>query len=222
MASDWASLCRRDRSRTLDLTTVWADRYQAMRLAQRQLMESGRWRGGPRTLLAAIGVEDSELKLTAGLAWLLRPDGHHGLGTAMLSRLLALLGIDGSAGDVRITREESRGDHHGVGLERITKADLVIYATSWTIICESKIYAFEQDRQLDRLYRHWNREVHPLFLFLTRGPREPVSAGESRAHWHLVSWGEIAELARDAAEASDKVAAGVSDYIETLESHHHA
>lgn len=191
-----------------------------MRSMQRELIDKGQWRGGPRTLLAAIGMQDRELILTAGLAWLLRPDGHHGLGSTMLSRLLALVGIGEPADGVRVVREESRGDDRGSGLERTTRADLVLYGSGWTIVCEAKTYASEQDQQLDRLHHHWKREAVPHFLFLTRSTREPISATNSRMHWHLHTWGEIAEITRQAASERQKVAAGVRDYIETLEAYH--
>ena len=180
------------------------------------------WRGGPRTLLAAIGVQNSELALTAGLAWLLRPDGHHDLGSAMLSGLLARLGITGTAGDVRVVCEESRGDDQGSGLDRKTRADLVVYGDGWTIVFEAKTFAPEQDRQLDRLHHHWKREASPCFIFLTRSAREPVSANNSSAHWHPLTWDEIARLARAAASGYPQAAAGVSDYAETLEAFHRA
>lgn len=219
--NDWVVLCRRDRERTSAEVTIWTDHLRAMRSVQDKLKASGRWRGGPRTLLAAIGTQDRELALTAGLAWLLRPDGHHGLGTAMLAGLLARLGVEGRIDSVRIILEETRGDDEASGLERKTRADLVIYGSGWTIICEAKTYAPEQDRQLDRLYHHWQREAAPKFVFLTRGAREPVSATSSRAHWQQVTWREVAQLARAVAAESRKPAAGVHDYTETLEAYHH-
>lgn len=219
-AGDWAALRHRDHERVLALIAIWEDRYEAARSGQHELTRSRKWRGGPRTLLAAIGVQDRELCLTAGLAWLLRPDGHHGLGPAMLDRLLGRLGIDQTTGDVRITCEESRGDNHASGLDRATKADLVVYARNWTIVCEAKTYAREQDRQLDRLYHHWKGEAAPRFLFLTRSAREPVSAVESREHWRQLTWGEIAELAQAAIDANCPVAAGIREYVQTVEVYH--
>ena len=221
-ASAWTALRRRDQERTSAVLAGWAERYQVMRSAQRELADLGRWRGGPRTLLAAIGFQNRELVLTAGLAWLLRPDGHHGLGSAMLSRLLARLGIAGATDDVRVVCEESRGDDRGSGLDRRTRADLVVYGSSWTVVFEAKTYAPEQDRQLDRVYHHWKREAAPRFVFLCRGAREPVSATDSRAHWCLLTWGDIAQLARVAAGGQRGIAVGVRDYAETLEAYHRA
>ena len=219
-ASAWTALRRQDKEKTSALLAAWAERHQAAHSAQRVLVNSGRWHGGPRTLLAAIGVQNSELALTAGLAWLLRPDGHHRLGSALLSGLLARLSITGTADNVRVVCEESRGDDQGSGLDRKTRADLVVYGDGWTIIIEAKTYAVEQDRQLDRLHHHWKREATPCFVFLTRNTRKPVSAIDTSADWHSLTWDEIAQLARTAAHGQARASAGVIDYIETLEVFH--
>jgi PD-(D/E)XK nuclease superfamily len=221
-ANAWAALCRQDKDRTSALPSGWTERYQAARSAQQELVRAHLWRGGPQTLLAAIGAQNSELALTAGLAWLLRADGHHGLGPAALSGLLARLGVTGTAGDARIVCEESRGDDQGAGLDRKTRADLVVYGDGWTIVIEAKVFAVEQDGQLDRLHHHWKGEASPYFAFLTRGARDPVSADDSRAHWHRLTWEEIARLVRTAASEQPKAAAGVHDYAETLEAFHRA
>lgn len=221
-ASAWLAVCRQNQEETSALLSGWAERYQAACSAHRELVRRGMWRGGPRTLLAAIGVQNSELALTAGLAWLLRPDGHHGLGPAMLSGLLARLGITGTADDAHVVCEESRGDDQGSGLDRKTRADLVVYGDGWTIVFEAKTFAPEQDRQLDRLHHHWKREAGPCFIFLTRTVREPISANDTSAHWRRLTWDEIARLARAAASGQPGAAAGVSDYAETLEAFHRA
>jgi len=58
------------------------------------LRDQGRWRGGHRTLMHALGIQHREVFLTAGLAWLLDPDGWHGLG----SRVLSSAACSGSSG----------------------------------------------------------------------------------------------------------------------------
>ena len=45
-----------------------------------------------RTLMHALDIHYLELPLTAGLAWLLDPDGWHGLSSHVLSGLLNQLG----------------------------------------------------------------------------------------------------------------------------------
>ena len=51
-----------------------------MRREADSLRDQGRWRGGHRTLMHALGIQHREVFLTAGLAWLLDPDGWHGPG----------------------------------------------------------------------------------------------------------------------------------------------
>src|SRR5688500_9582883 len=49
------------------------------------------WRSGGRTLLAALGLQYQEVPLCRGLAWLLDPQGGHGLGRHFLDAFLASL-----------------------------------------------------------------------------------------------------------------------------------
>jgi hypothetical protein len=176
-------------------------------------VQTGRWRGGPRTLLAALDQHYRELAMTAGLAWLLRPDGHHGLGPVVLDGLLRYLAMDGSGAEagVRVVLEEQRDE---------TRADLIVYGSDWTIVVEAKTFAVEQDRQLDRLYAHWRNEPAPCFVFLTRGQRLPTTAVESRGRWRALTWEQVAEIARTAATPMTRAAPGVHDYIATLEAYH--
>ena len=44
-------------------------------------------------MLHALGIRHREVYLTAGLAWLLDPDGWHGLGNQVLTGLLTELGL---------------------------------------------------------------------------------------------------------------------------------
>jgi hypothetical protein len=215
MALAWRQMAAADRSRDSALVTEWTTRLADMRACQQKLVNDGRWRGGPRTLLAALELQNRELAMTAGLAWLLRPDGHHGLGPAVLDGLLERLEIVGSGTQpgVRVVLEEQREE---------TRADLVVYGGDWTIVVEAKTFAVEQKRQLDRLHAHWSDEPTPCFVFLTRGERLPLTAVASRSAWRGLTWREIAEIGRTAAEPIVGVAPGVHDYIATLEAYHRA
>ncbi|MGY1618177.1 PD-(D/E)XK nuclease family protein [Geodermatophilus sp. SYSU D00691] len=195
--------------------TQWTSRLGRLQATQRELVRTGRWRAGPRTLLAALDQQNRELAMTAGLAWLLRPDGHHGLGPAVLDGLLDYLEADGSGAHsgVRVVLEEQREE---------TRADLVVYGPSWTIVVEAKTFAVEQERQLDRLHAHWSDEPTPCFVFLTRGERLPLTAVASRAAWRGLTWRKVAEIARTVAGPIAGVAPGVHDYIATLEAYHRA
>lgn len=213
LAAAWQEVAVADRRRDVAEVAQWQARLADLRSTQRTLLSSGRWRGGPRTLLAALNVQFRELAMTAGLAWLLRPDGHHGLGDAVLRRFLDHLGIEAPEPDVglRIEVEDPRED---------TIADLVLYGSGWTVVVEAKTFAVEQREQLDRLYQHWQDEPEPCFVFLTRGQRAQKTARHSRGLWRGVTWRQVANMIREAADLRTGVAPGVHDYLDTLEAYH--
>ncbi len=95
-----------------------------------------------------------------------------------------------------------------------------MYGGDWTIVVEAKTFAPEQRSQLDRLHQHWQDESNPRFVFLTRGQREQTTARHSRGHWHGLTWQQVADIIRTAADATTGVAPGVHDYLGTLEAYH--
>src|ERR1700742_3638770 len=181
----------------------WEQSIDSMRREAASLRDQGRWRGGRRTLMHALGIQHSEVYLTAGLAWLLDPDGWHGLGSKVLSGLLVQLGLP-SAIDypVRVAVEE-------------TRADLVVRMPGVTLLIEAKVYADEQPGQCDRLADAWATE-EPALVFLTLEGRSPRTAITSAALWHQLAWPQVAAIIADAARASD-CAPGVRDLLETIQ-----
>lgn len=214
MSVEWTELVARESAATAVAVARWRPTLTQMKVEQAGLVREGRWRSGPRTLLTAIGVHRLELPLTAGLAWLLRPDGHHGLGSAVLVGLLNHLGMEDAEPDerTRIVLEDQR--------ER-TRADLVVYNTDWTVVIESKTFAIEQDMQLDRLFAHWQRDPRPTFVFLARGHRQPITDVDSRGRWRTLAWADVASIVKVAASGKSNIAPGVYEYVETLEAHHY-
>ena len=126
-----------------DPVATWPTAFHAMESEQRDLRAAGLWRTGGRTLLRALGVHHSEVLMCRGLAWLLTPDGWHGLGIRVLCGLLARLDLpdDGAERAVVVT-EEVRGD---------TRADIVVRFSTTTLLIEAKIFAGEQEQQAYRL-----------------------------------------------------------------------
>lgn len=215
LAATWWQIAAADRRRDSALVSQWASRLADMRATQQKHVLARRWRGGPRTLLAALDVHFQELAMTAGLAWLLRPDGHHGLGPAVLTGLLTQVGVERAdvGPSVRIRQEEQRAK---------TRADLVVYGSGWTLVVEAKTFAPEQEHQLDRLHELWAGDPAPVFVFLTRGQRPPTTAVASLEAWLRLTWREVGAIARAAAEPVPDAAPGVYDYIDTLEAYHRA
>lgn len=73
---------------------AWRSQLSRMRTDVDELRTRGLWRSGRRSLLGAMGIHDNEVLTCRGLAWLLDPDGWHGLGSSVLDGLLSRLGVD--------------------------------------------------------------------------------------------------------------------------------
>jgi PD-(D/E)XK nuclease superfamily len=187
----------------------WEQSIDSMRREADFLRDQGRWRGGHRTLMYALGIQHREVFLTAGLAWLLDPDGWHGLGSRVLSGLLGQLGLPPVVSyPVSVAVEETRSGGE-------TRADLVVRMPGLTLVIEAKVYAYEQPDQCDRLADAWAAET-PTLVFLTLDGRLPGTASTSRALWRRLSWSQVAAVIADAARPSD-CAPGVLELLATIE-----
>ncbi|HEX4091903.1 MAG TPA: PD-(D/E)XK nuclease family protein [Trebonia sp.] len=192
-----------------DLVGEWERSIDSMRCEADSLRDQGRWRGGHRTLLHALGIHHREVSLTAGLAWLLDPDGWHGLGSKVLSGLLTKVWLPAAVSyPVSVTVEETRSGGE-------TRADLVVRMPGMTLLIEAKVYADEQPGQCDRLAGAWAEE-QPELVFLTLDGRLPYTAVASAGRWHRLAWPQVAAVIGDAARASD-CAPGVLDLLATIE-----
>ncbi|MCV2393266.1 PD-(D/E)XK nuclease family protein [Actinotalea sp. M2MS4P-6] len=222
LRSEWTALDRAVVERQKAQVRQWGANLAEMRHTQAALVTRGAWTSGARTLLAALRLQDSEVLLTRGLAWVLRSDGRHQLGNSALDAIAEHLGLEApvAGADVRVVTEESRQETPSGETLPTTRADLVVYAPSWTLVVEAKVYAPEQPDQLDRLHTLWADEMAPTFVFLTRGSRRPMTANASAKRWQPLSWADVAGLLR-AAVAGGPCQPGVLDFIETLEAYHH-
>lgn len=191
-----------------DPTPSWSNVLLSMTAEMNQLRAEGRWRTGGRTLLHELGVHHREVLLCRGLAWLLTPDGWHGLGPRFLTGMLAALGTPSEGVEQAVVAvEETRGD---------TRADVIVRLPEATLIIEAKVFAGEQQMQCDRLAAEWAHET-PTLVYLTRGGTEPVSAVDSAGAWHTLTWRQIATIAAAAARAPAEPSHGALEFIETLE-----
>lgn len=187
----------------------WELSIGSMQSEVASLRGHGLWRGGHRTLMHALGSRHQEKHLTAGLAWLLDPDGWHGLGDKVLSGLLARVGLPTAIKHpVSVTAEETRSAGE-------TRADLVVRMPGTTLLIEAKVYADEQPSQCDRLADSWALEK-PTLVFLTIDGHPPRTAIRSAALWQRLTWPQIAAVIADAAQAPD-CAPGVRDLLATIE-----
>lgn len=193
---------------------IWETQFEAMAAEQSQLRADGKWRTGGRTLLSALGLHHDEVRLCAGLAWLLTPDGWHGLGASLLRTLLNELQLtEIDAADVAaasVVTEEWSADG-------TTRADIVIRfpRSATTVLVEAKVWATEQPNQCQRLAELWADES-PTLVFLTRTGLRPVSA-RTCDRWESITWATIARLMRQV--ESHAWSAGARELMETIETY---
>jgi len=189
---------------------AWEALMSSMRSEVDDLRGAHRWQGGKRTLMQALGIHYLELPLTAGLAWLLDPDGWHGLGSHVLSGLLDQLGLPlAVARPVTVTTEEDRPAWK-------TRADLVVRMPGTTLLFEAKVFSGEEDNQCDRLSKAWEPEV-PTRIFLTVDGRLPLTAVQSRGQWHSLTWTQVGVIIRTAIDRAPDCAPGAREFLATIE-----
>jgi len=208
ISEEWTEILTRASDNT-ELVGSWEHSIGSMRSEADSLRDQGLWRGGHRTLMHALGVHHREVSLTAGLSWLLDPDGWHGLGSRVLRGLLVQLGLPPTVSHpVRVAVEETRSDGE-------TRADLVVRMPGVTLLIEAKVYADEQPCQCDRLAEAWADE-EPTLVFLTLDGRLPYTAVTSAGRWHQLAWPQVGAVIADAVRASE-CAPGVRDLLATIE-----
>ena len=149
---------------------------------------------------------------------LLNPTGRHGLGCALVRRLVEHCTVEpvpASLAVRTVTFSEWRNDR---------EADLVVRGEDFTLVIENKVDASEQPRQCDDLYSNFKNERAPLFLFLTPDGRKPRTATALCAQraFRTLSWPEVRAMIETALNESRPAsgAAGavdvVGNYLRTL------
>lgn len=180
-------------------STIDADRlrrdFAAVHAAYLRLIEEGRWLSGPRDLMSILGETDLELPHSAVVAWLLDPTGRHGLGTALLRRILRAGWPEDPAPELAgaiVRREVPRDD--GV---RPTRADIVVWMDRTILVIENKVWAPEDPGQCEALHRTWVSEADDVrFLLLSRDGHLPYTAEspEARTAWRATSYRHVAGI----------------------------
>lgn len=168
-----------------DMSSDWETEFAEMAKVVRELKSARQWRSGNRTLLREMRLHNNEVYMCRGVAWLLNPDGWHGLGSEFVTGLLNHLGLQSEgAGHTVVTTEETRGD---------TRADIVFRTQTTTVLVEAKIDAPEGFNQADRLAAGWASE-DPVLVFLSRDGADPKTAVESAGKWKTLQWADIASI----------------------------
>ena len=167
MEREWGEISVR---RTRALLADWRGAMSEMGRQHDRLVSDGQWVTGPSDFLDIIRRARDENTHSLMLAWLLNPTGRHGLGCALVRRLVEHCKgepVRASLAVRTVTFSEWRNDR---------EADLVVRGEDFTLVIENKVDAPEQPHQCDDLFSNFKNESAPLFLFLTPDGRPPCTA----------------------------------------------
>ncbi len=205
--------------RTRALLADWRGTMSELRRRHDRLVADGLWVGGPSDFLDIVGMARDENTHSRMLAWLLDPTRRHGLGCALVSRLVEHCTGEPAPASLAVRTTVTFSERRN-GRE----ADLVVRGDDFTLIIENKVDAQEQPHQCDDLYSNFKNESTPLFLFLTPNGRKPrtATAPSARRAFRTLSWPEIRAMIETAVDESRPApgAAGAVDvvrnYLRTL------
>lgn len=189
---------------------------------QQELLTGGAWSSGPRSLLGVIGQRQREQVHSAVLAWLLDPNGRHGLRSRFLERFLTLcqLPVEWADSHVVVVTEESC--FHPEIVDRYGFADVVVRGSGWSLIIENKLWAGQHGDQLD-LYYDAYVPVGGKFVYLTpegvgpRSTRREVVDAFRPASWRRHVLPELRAAICDSEEVSDESCLAAREYVIALE-----
>lgn len=85
LQAEWESVVGKLESEVVS----WEEVFEKVAGEDWEIRQRGRWVQGPANFFGILGRNRDELLHSAMLAWLLNPDGRHGLGGAFLGRLVA-------------------------------------------------------------------------------------------------------------------------------------
>jgi len=154
-----------------------------------------RARGGFCNPWKVASLKSNEVRNTAVLAWLLNPNGDHGLGALMLDALLARVHEwqadmpQSCSGRARVVTEVNPEGERG------DRVDIEIDSEQFYMLLEVKIDAAEGLEQLSRYIKACENLAcqRPwAIVFLTRDGRLPSTAGEQAHRVFSISWKRLA------------------------------
>ncbi len=174
-------------------------------------------------IFSVLGIERMEIRHSNFLAWLLDPEGTHGLGSLFLKRFLrdvSLLDSPESVNeigmqDINARRVEVRREWRNI--------DILLVADDLAVCIENKVDSSDSQKQLAR-YREIVNKSFPscrkTFVYLTPDGRDPGDEGEQANYinysYHQISLHleRILKLHRESMAPS--VGIYISDYLDNL------
>ena len=211
MEREWNELSVR---RTRALLVDWCASMSEMRHRHDRLVADGLWVGGPSDFLDIVGMARDENTHSRMLVWLLDPTRRHGLGCALVRRLVEHC-TEGPAPASLVIRNVEFSEWRNN-----READLVVRGNDFTLVIENKVDAQEQPDQCDDLYSNFKNENIPLFLFLTPNGRKPRTATTPSAQraFRTLSWPEIRAMI-EAALSESRPASGAASAVDVVENY---
>ena len=215
MEREWGEISVR---RTTALLANWRAAMLEMRRNHDRLVSGGLWVTGPSDFLDIIGRARDENTHSRMLEWLLKPTNRHGLGCALVRRLVEHCAGKPVPSPLAVRDVKFSQWRNG------READLVVWGEDFTLVIENKVDADEQPDQCDDLYTSFKNESRPLFLFLTPTGRRPGTATtqEAQRAFRTLSWRKVRAMIETASNesrpASGPAGAGevVENYLRTL------
>ena len=151
-----------------------------------RLRAHGAWTHGRDDTFGILGIERSEIRHSAAIAWLFDPCGRHGLGDCVLAGFLhSAFGEEQFDGltHARVRCEVAEAD---------CRADIIVEAPGLKLVVENKVDADEGPRQCDTLFE---RFVGARHVFLTPNGRAPETAtGAAAAAFRTVSYRDLRKI----------------------------
>ena len=85
----WGLVQRRSFELPRETLNRWTQKVADMSTLEQALRHRGRWISGPKDLMGVLEVEFDEVKHCRALAWLLNPNGGHGMEDRFLREFIA-------------------------------------------------------------------------------------------------------------------------------------
>lgn len=156
--------------------------------ADKLLTEEKRKKGEYFNVFSILGLKQKENYHSAFIAELLNPKGNHGMGDALLNEFLQTIDYQlptFASAKATVQTEAFLGSINEDKTEG-GRADILLYTLNGSaIVIENKIYAADQERQLERYDRHlrqnFNRD-NSLLLYLTLDGKQ---ASEHSVHYTI-------------------------------------
>jgi hypothetical protein len=163
----------------------WKHDFARLTQEEAALRAQGRWVGGRDDLFGVVGIQRAEIRHTAMIGWLLDPCMRHGLGAEFLKLFLSSVSIQALDSEMLEARIACEVFSEG------SRADIVVWLPSSTVVIEAKIDAGESPKQCKLMRERFAHSVGAEFVFLSVSGGAPETAGEYLDEFRLLSFRQV-------------------------------